>query len=612
MAKNKNARIALCYIRLSSSKQTESATAEGSRNTPVFIEDSPDRQRANIEAECAKRGWIPEWHTDVHGHRSGREENNRPGWMALQRRIGDPDVVAIVANDLARLHRKGWRVGRLLDLCHEHGLELVMAAPGRQIDFTGIAGRMMASLIGMMDEWYAEDLSMRAKNAIVYRKRQGKVINLPFGSARDTQGFMIPTTDGAWLLSNGKHQKGKENEPPEPGALWRGYYECAKRILELYAENQLGAEGVAYQVNIEGYAFRDRRGNPRLIDKDDVRRVIRLWPEYGGVILPAVSKKRPAREGDLTVTLNPERTIFPIALLVKVGKVLKERSRRAPKHGVRREVRTYALNGLVYCAACEERAKTESNVRLRSRLNGKIGRGNPYYRHREGIKGCGCNRRMIAASQIESDIGRLLQMLVIRPDELARLLEIARMQAAAAPNEDDLETKRTTAIAQCRRRIAAAVDLYGEGFIDKTEFERRIESNEAEIADWEARSVTQQKTEMELTIAVQQLEKLAELWGIAGAADRQRLARSIFNYIVYDLDAQQIGDFVFKPWVEKFLDLYVQLQTDEEGNPMKYEFSTTWTTGGLGGTRTHGTQFRKLLFYPLNYEAISLLPDYSK
>ena len=35
--------------------------------------------------------------------------------MYKRQRIGDPDVVAIIAYDLARLHRKGWRIGDLLD-----------------------------------------------------------------------------------------------------------------------------------------------------------------------------------------------------------------------------------------------------------------------------------------------------------------------------------------------------------------------------------------------------------------------------------------------------------------------------------------------------------------
>jgi DNA invertase Pin-like site-specific DNA recombinase len=84
--------VALCYIRLSYAKDQDDL-------------NSPDRQRANIQLVCDRKGWIPEWYQDVGGHRSGRSEENRPEWLRLKTRIGDPDVAAVVANDLSRLHR---------------------------------------------------------------------------------------------------------------------------------------------------------------------------------------------------------------------------------------------------------------------------------------------------------------------------------------------------------------------------------------------------------------------------------------------------------------------------------------------------------------------------
>ena len=122
--------IALCYIRQSYTRD-ESDT------------NSPERQRANIRAVCERNGWVPEWFEDAEGHKSGREVKNRPGWLALKARLGDPTVVALVANDLARLHRKTWRIGHLLDLLDEHDVRLVLAAPGREIDTSTPMGRMM-------------------------------------------------------------------------------------------------------------------------------------------------------------------------------------------------------------------------------------------------------------------------------------------------------------------------------------------------------------------------------------------------------------------------------------------------------------------------------------
>ena len=56
--------VALCYIR-------QSRTLDDSDK------DSPERQRANIEALCAKKGWTPEWYEDVDGHK-GLEARDLP------------------------------------------------------------------------------------------------------------------------------------------------------------------------------------------------------------------------------------------------------------------------------------------------------------------------------------------------------------------------------------------------------------------------------------------------------------------------------------------------------------------------------------------------------
>jgi DNA invertase Pin-like site-specific DNA recombinase len=142
--------IALCYVRLSMTRDESDL-------------NSPERQRANIQAECDRRGWVTEWYEDAEGHRSGTKEENRPGWLALKARLGDPDVIAVVANDLSRLHRKGWRVGSLLDFLEQHHVGLVLAAPGRNLDLSGPAGKMSTLIMALMDEYYATDTSQKKK-----------------------------------------------------------------------------------------------------------------------------------------------------------------------------------------------------------------------------------------------------------------------------------------------------------------------------------------------------------------------------------------------------------------------------------------------------------------
>ena len=109
--------VALCYIRQSFTRNPNDM-------------ENPERQKANIQALCDKHGWTPEWYMDAEGHKSGRDVRNRSGWLALEKRLDDPDVAALVPNDLSRMHRKSWRIGQLLDRLDETDVRLVFARTG--------------------------------------------------------------------------------------------------------------------------------------------------------------------------------------------------------------------------------------------------------------------------------------------------------------------------------------------------------------------------------------------------------------------------------------------------------------------------------------------------
>jgi hypothetical protein len=368
---------------------------------------------------------VAEWYEDVDGHRSGTTEKNRPGWLALKQRLGDADVAALIANDLSRLHRKGWRVGDLLELVDQHEVKLVLAAPGKQLDFTSLNGRVMAQLIAIFDEYYAADIAARAKDSIAFRKKKGITVGLPpFGTRRGENGYLQPSTEGAWYLPDGTFQVGVIDHVPDEGAVWRSYYGAAKRVLEMYAENNGGLDTIAYRIQTEGRAYRDCKGNPVHFESDDIRRIIANWTEYGGCVSEKRARERHLYDYDLDqITLDPERTVFPLELLYKVGAIRKERTiRRSAKHGVKTTNYPYALNGIVYCARCEQLAAQSNDAALRSRLIGMWHDRGTRYRHKPGLQ-CGCVNRSVRGDLIEGEFGRLLHLLTVRADQIPLMNE---------------------------------------------------------------------------------------------------------------------------------------------------------------------------------------------
>ena len=561
--------IALCYIRQSFTRTGE----------PDDL-NSPERQRANVQAEVEKNGWTPEWYEDVGGHRSGRSEKNRPAWLALKARLNDPDVIALVANDLSRIHRKGWRIGDLMEFLDERKVNLVLAAPGRELDTTTAKGRMFVQVGAMFDELYADDISTRAKDSIEFRKAQGKTVGLPpFGTTRDEEGFLIPTPEGAWLLPSGKHVAGTFEERPDEGALWRGYHDAVQRVLTIYVENRIGLEKIAYAMNEEGWAFRSREGRPKLFDRDAIRRILSAWPEYGGILDGSRAKDRHAYEQiDVDELLfRPDRAVLPIELLRSVAQVRQVRSIRPIDQSVKRKAHAYALSGMTYCAHCERKAKEQENPQLRSMVSGNMSvKGVFLYRHKLGVR-CGVHNRSVPCEVVEKDFGRLLQLLTVREDAqdiMAGLAVDLGLAHGSSGDPDALEREKREAITLCRRRIDAAVVLYGDGMIDKEEYRRRVEVNEREIVHWESRTSEIQKIAVEFAMCVDALERIVRLWDTGADEDRQGLARTLFTELVYDLDAQRIVSFRLKTWADRFLSVRAAFFGKEDDDDM------TPTSGG--------------------------------
>ena len=533
---------ALCYIRNSWANASKAF-------------HSADLQRVNILAVCRENGWTPEWYEDTDGHRSAMHEANRPGWLALKERIGDPDVIALVTNDLSRLHRSSERIRDLLEQLQRCRVQLVLADPNREIDLSTAEGRKMAQLTAAFDEWFAIEISERRKASIAHRKSKGITVGLPpFGTVRNKKtGYLEPTREGAWLLPDGTWQAGEIGEtPPTDGAIWRGYFDCAVQILLLAAEGS-GRETISRQLQDEGWAYRNRQGQPSPLGVDAIRRVAANWPEYGGY----VSGKR-ARERDpidqppdeIIARLDPERSVMDIDLLARVARNRYERaiSKRKPEF-VREEARIYPLASVTYCAHCERRAEEQNRPELRTRLYGRIGK---YYRHRPGSS-CGCIIQSVRCDMYEAQFLQLAERLAIRPEAQHRRDQLLNQ---ADSESNDFETVRSEAIALCNRRIAAAIDLYGEGHINRDEYRRRIEGNQREIAEWQAR-ITDDKFISKMARYSEILEALTQRWHKLSGEERQESVTSVFSAVVFDLTAQKIVDCSLNGEASEFLELKV-------------------------------------------------------
>ncbi|MCC6973582.1 MAG: recombinase family protein [Anaerolineae bacterium] len=538
--------VALCYVRLSLSRDESDL-------------DSPERQRANISAACEKHGWTPEWYEDTDGHRSGTNEKNRPGWLALKARLGDPDVAAVVANDLARLHRKGWRVGSLLDYLEEHRVGLVLAAPGRDFDFTGPQGRMMIMLIAMMDEWYAMDTSQRQKDSVRYRRSRGIAVGrIPFGTVRGESGYIEPSPYGVWLLPDGTVVEGDREHCPAQEAVFRGYFEAAEQIMRLFAENRYGRRKIAAKMNEAGYWFRDVKGKARQFDDEGVRAVTANWHTYGGVPLPGKATGRSAKTMlPENIALNPERAVMDIELCYRVGQVRIERYREKP-HAAPIHAFVYPLVGIVYCAHC-------ASIGQRTKLQGyEAYRALPRYRHGDRRHKCAAQNRSVKAEILDNEFARLLQALVVKPEAAAQMAEVFN-NAHQPQNSEQRRAEILAEINLCKQRMKNAEVLFLKARIDQRELDHHLEENENEIARLQVELSEGTQIQEMISLSITMLAEMGNKWAQSSQEDKQAFAQSLFSEVVFDLDTHRITRFTLKPWAEPFLQVHVSSQSCLEG-----------------------------------------------
>jgi hypothetical protein len=98
------------------------------------------------------------------------------------------------------------------------------------------------------------------------------------------------------------------------------------------------------------------------------------------------------------------------------------------------------------------------------------------------------------------------------------------------------------------------------------EYLRLKEQNEREIAHWEALTTDDEQAALELRLCMETLNRIVGLWETVSGEDRQGMARMLFEYIEYDLDAKRITDFRLKPWADKFLVLRAELYQEQTPN----------------------------------------------
>ena len=213
---------------------------------------------------------------------------------------------------------------------------------------------------------------------------------------------------------------------------------------------------------------------------------------------------------------TPERGIaVPVPALVSaelfaaVGEQLQEnrRRQRAKKTGQR-----HLLQGLTLCGQC---GYAYCGTRVSARV-GKSRRYYSYYRcggtdaHRNGGQRV-CENKQLRADQLEEAVWQDVCELLKDPGRIEQ--EYRRRLEGKGSGQESGKGQLQGLIAKVKRGIARLIDAYGEGLMDKEEFEPRIRSFRERLARLEADLQQQQEAEAqerELRLVIGHFQEFAD------------------------------------------------------------------------------------------------------
>lgn len=204
-----------------------------------------EKQLEHCTNEATQRGAKPILFTDDKGHRSGRHEHTRKGWMAAKAELtSNAHITHFIVYELDRANRSVKGTSELIELCQRLGVVLISIED--RIDTSrGLGADEIAyiNLKAALSQRESDKASERQKRNVKYRK--SKLIywgQSPFGSVRVGVGMQARMLRHVQELSDGR--------VIDHGAT-------VTRLFELYAQGY-GFDATAKQLNAEGFLHLDR------------------------------------------------------------------------------------------------------------------------------------------------------------------------------------------------------------------------------------------------------------------------------------------------------------------------------------------------------------------
>jgi len=483
---------AALYARVSSEQQSQAQT----------IQSQVTALRARIEADGLRH--VAE-HEFVDDGYSG-STLIRPALERLRDALASGQVDRVYVHSPDRLARKYAYQVLLIDEWQRAGIEIVFL--NRALG-TSPEDELLLQVQGMIAEYE------RAK--ILERSRRGKRHKAQVGAVSVLSG--APYGYRYITVAEGGGQARYEICEDEAQVVRQVFAWVGRERLSIgEACRRLRAAGVATR---SGKTWWDRTSVWDMLKNPAYRGQAAFGKTRSGALQPRLRAQRghplqPRRAQSTQDVPAAEWLMIPVPALVSealfdaVQEQLEENRRRArtQQRGAR-----YLLQGLVVCACCGY-AYYGKAISPRARKGHR--RDYAYYRcigtdaYRFGGQRV-CSNTQVRTDRLEQAVWQQISQLLQAPERLVheyeRRLHVAE-HPPAAPNSGALDKQ----IGKLRQGISRLIDSYSEGYLDKGEFEPRIQRFKARLKILQAQAAQQRderQRQAELQLIIGRLEEFA-------------------------------------------------------------------------------------------------------
>ncbi len=458
---------------------------------------SLDAQLAKMREYCTERNWAI--HREYVDDGYSATSDQRPEFQILLRDIKIRLVDIVLVHKLDRFYRNLGKLLETVEFMRQHQTSLVSVE--EKIDFDTPEGKMMLTSLGMVSEFYVNNLRGETKKGKLQRILSGQWNgDIPYGYCKglcshcdDVNGKSYCPNYGQRAIGDGKNLVAHPKD--SIGLRMAFLLHASGQNSDLAIGKRLTGEGFRTNRKLSNRANPLWIGGPKAFGPDTVRDMLQN-PFYLGMV-------------------KYKGSLYPGKHPALISQELFDRSQQARKDRARAKrtnthKRIYLLGSILRCADHQHRMVGHTKKTAVPNIFRRTYRSTARLYHEK------CAQPMVDADGIEKQIETWLGLVSLPEIWLDRIVQLIRGDTGLAESEYN---RRMLASRLQRIRL-----LFVRGELDEAEYDRQRQKIQQQL------DVKTESADLSAEVK-QRLEDFHYIWALASTEQKRRLLQTMLKAV---------------------------------------------------------------------------------